>query len=278
MLSFEEAGTILDEAADALPEEIFQGLNGGISLLPRLVTDDDGFCIMGQYIVDSMGRRVEIYYGSFEDVHAEDPDDVVASELRKTLYHELTHHLENRAGDRSLELWDAAYKMAALEDAEAEARNTPPRERALCRIVHARKEHLPEMARLERLCFSDPWPERTLAENLTDGCRKLCLAALEGGELRGYILLQYVLDEAEISNVAVDPDEQCRGIGGQLVSAAANMCRKMGIRLIHLEVRESNEPARRLYTRQGFEIAGRRKRYYRFPKEDAILMTKRLEA
>ena len=52
----------------------------------------------------------------------------------------------------------------------------------------------------------------------------------------------------------------------------------MGSRLIHLEVRESNEPARRLYTRQGFEIAGRRKRYYRFPKEDAILMTKRLEA
>lgn len=277
MLSFEEAGNILDEAADALPEEIFQGLNGGISLLHRLVTDDDGFCIMGQYIVDSMGRRVEIYYGSFQDVHADDSDEVVAAELRKTLYHELTHHLENRAGDRSLELWDAAYKMAALEEAENEALNAPPREPARCQIVHAGREHLAEMAQLERLCFSDPWPERTLAENLTDGQHKLCLAALEDGVLRGYILLQYVLDEAEISNVAVDPDEQRRGIGGQLVSAAVDMCRKMDIRLIHLEVRESNDPARRLYTRQGFETVGRRKHYYRFPKEDAILMTKRLE-
>lgn len=106
MLSFEEAGRILDEAADALPEGIFDGLNGGVNLLPEAKRGEDGRYIMGLYHHDGMGRYIEIFYGSFLALYPDAPDAEVAEELRKTLRHELTHHVENKAWDRTLEKWD----------------------------------------------------------------------------------------------------------------------------------------------------------------------------
>ena len=65
MISYDEAGRVLDEAVDALPEEIFDKLNGGVNLLRQSRTDEHGLLIMGTYNVNQMGRYVEIYYGSF---------------------------------------------------------------------------------------------------------------------------------------------------------------------------------------------------------------------
>lgn len=116
MITFEEAGRVLDEAVDSLPREIFEKLNGGVSLLPDTRYSDDGLLTMGMYIVDQMGRRVELYYGSFAESFPEAADEEVRRELVHTLKHELTHHLENLAGDRSLELWDDQHRAELLAE------------------------------------------------------------------------------------------------------------------------------------------------------------------
>lgn len=123
MLSFEQAGEILDEAVDALPDGIYDGLNGGVNLLRESRRGEDGRYIMGLYHHDGMGRYVEIFYGSFVEVYGNDSDEVFAEELRKTLRHELTHHVESKAGDRTLERWDEeqALKWALGEPLEADS-------------------------------------------------------------------------------------------------------------------------------------------------------------
>ena len=64
MVTFQEAGAMLDEACEALPQEIFKELNGGVNLLPDVKKDADGSVILGLYHYDGMGRYVEIFYGS----------------------------------------------------------------------------------------------------------------------------------------------------------------------------------------------------------------------
>ena len=103
MVTFEEAASMLDEAVDALPQEIFDKLNGGVNLIPARRTDEHGLLVMGMYFVDQMGRHVEIYYGSFKERFHNAPPERWKRELTRTLKHELTHHIENLAYDRSLE-------------------------------------------------------------------------------------------------------------------------------------------------------------------------------
>ena len=124
MVTFEEAAAMLDEAVDALPQEIFDKLNGGVNLIPARRTDEHGLLVMGMYFVDQMGRHVEIYYGSFRERYRSAPPERWKRELTKTLKHELTHHIESLAYDRSLEKWDAehvARLLSGLEDEPLEA-------------------------------------------------------------------------------------------------------------------------------------------------------------
>ncbi len=110
MLSFEEVGLLLDEYTEQLPEEIFAGLNGGVNLINRRRFDEEGNCILGLYNCNGMGRYIEIFYGSLRYMYRELSDDELKAEVKKVLHHELTHHLEHRAGDRSLERWDEERK------------------------------------------------------------------------------------------------------------------------------------------------------------------------
>ena len=110
ILSFDQVGDLLDEMAEEFPEEFYQDLNGGISLLPETVEDPAGedLYIMGEYCNDMMGRYINLYYGSFaalaqqEDWTEEDWED----ELYTTLAHEFTHHVEGLAGERGPEIKD----------------------------------------------------------------------------------------------------------------------------------------------------------------------------
>ena len=106
MLSYEEAGNVLDDLVDELPEAIFENLNGGISFLEEAKTSEDGRYTLGTYFRNGMGRYIELYYGSFVELYGEMDDELFTQRLKKTLHHELTHHIEGRAGDRSLEHWD----------------------------------------------------------------------------------------------------------------------------------------------------------------------------
>lgn len=112
ILSIDEVNDILDEAYDQLPQQLFEGLNGGVLLLEDAVQDPDagdGAYVMGEYCRDEMGRYINIYYGSFAVLLRYQPREVWAEELRTTLRHELTHHVEGLAGDRRLEYLDAAW-------------------------------------------------------------------------------------------------------------------------------------------------------------------------
>jgi hypothetical protein len=112
-LSFDEAADLLDGLAEEFPQPLFDGLNGGVNLLPDVKHDpelpSDELYIMGEYCDDVLGRYINLYYGSFlalaelENWAQEDWED----ELYTTLSHELTHHIEGRAGEDSLDRRDA---------------------------------------------------------------------------------------------------------------------------------------------------------------------------
>ena len=113
ILSIDEVNDILDEIADGFPEVLFEELNGGVNLLEDAVPDPDfpegEMYILGEYCDDLLGRYINLYYGSFAAL-AEQEDwtqEIWDEELRITLSHELTHHMENRGGLHALDDRDA---------------------------------------------------------------------------------------------------------------------------------------------------------------------------
>lgn len=99
----------------------------------------------------------------------------------------------------------------------------------------------------------------------------------EGDVLVGYLMLMNVFTDGEILNIAVLPEYRRRGLADKLFDACCEHCRSLSMETLFLEVRESNAPAISLYQKRGFEPIGRRKNYYRQPKEDALVMRLSLE-
>ena len=138
------------------------------------------------------------------------------------------------------------------------------------------EEHIPQIAALERACFSHPWSEDALRAELWNDSAVVIAAEGEDGTVLGYAGLQTVLDEGYINNVAVDPRFRRQGVAGQLVEAFLRFGAAR-LAFLTLEVRASNAPAIALYEKYGFTQAGRRRDYYDDPREDALLMTLRFD-
>lgn len=120
MMSIDRMEALLEKIAEEVPEPFFRELNGGINLLPEAAAapeavDDDLF-LLGEYCVDElMGRYILLYYGSFAEVFGDNAsDEEIEEELRETLFHEFTHHLESLAGEDGLGEKDAAELAAYL--------------------------------------------------------------------------------------------------------------------------------------------------------------------
>ena len=112
MVTIEEVQVMLDEIAESLPMEFYKQLNGGILLIPETKVSshaiNDDLYTMGQYEYSgSMGRIIKIYFGSFERLYGNSSPGKMKKELRDTLLHEFTHHLESLAGEKGLEIKDA---------------------------------------------------------------------------------------------------------------------------------------------------------------------------
>lgn len=105
----------------------------------------------------------------------------------------------------------------------------------------------------------------------------IVLVAEEEDKLCGFICAKAVADEWEIENVVVAAGFLRHGIATELARELIQRARRKAASAILLEVRESNQLARRLYEKQGFREAGRRRTYYTDPVEDAILYTLRLD-
>lgn len=136
-------------------------------------------------------------------------------------------------------------------------------------------EHVAAVAEMERQCFSDPWSEKSVASEL-DNPLSLWLIAEADGVVAGYVGSQTVLDSADMMNLAVSQDFRRQGIGEQLVNSLTEALAEKGVKTLLLEVRISNEPAKQLYQKLGFEIVGKRPRYYEKPREDALILRKEL--
>jgi ribosomal-protein-alanine N-acetyltransferase len=135
--------------------------------------------------------------------------------------------------------------------------------------------HVPQIAQLEKLCFSDPWSENSIASELNSRLSDW-LVVTEGEQVVAYVGAQTVIDSSDMMNIAVHPDFRRRGIAEMLVAALEEQLRQRGSKMLLLEVRDSNAPAIALYEKLGFHQAGLRKNYYRNPKEDARILRKEL--
>ena len=144
------------------------------------------------------------------------------------------------------------------------------------RIVNMNESHVAQVAELEKICFSDPWSENSVASELKNPL-SCWLVAEEDSAVAGYIGSQTVVDESDMMNVAVHPDHRRKGVAEKLVMELVEALKKRDSRCLTLEVRASNEPAKALYEKLGFTQVGLRKNYYRNPREDALILRKEWE-
>ena len=125
----------------------------------------------------------------------------------------------------------------------------------------------------EREIFPDPWSERDVTAAIgTEG--SMCYSAIRDGELVAYIIGRIIAPEGEIYRIATLPRFRGRGIAYRLLDYAYKTELGEGLEVLFLEVRSQNEPAKALYRSFGFKEIGIRKKYYKNPDDDAIVMVK----
>lgn len=132
------------------------------------------------------------------------------------------------------------------------------------------------VVQIENTCFSHPWTQAGIAEELENDTARFFVARKDGTVI-GYIGANNVAGEVYITNIAVLPSECKQGIGELLLSVLIKVCEHEKADFVSLEVRESNFTAISLYEKSGFQAVGRRKGFYRDPQEDALIYTKFLK-
>jgi ribosomal-protein-alanine N-acetyltransferase len=146
---------------------------------------------------------------------------------------------------------------------------------AAVRVRPAEPRDVPAVAAIEQASFGDPWSANSFAQ-LVHNPGVLFAIAEQAGAVAGYVVAWFAADEAEVANVAVAAVARGRGVGAQLLDVALTEAAGRGAATVYLEVRESNGAARRLYASRGFAEVGRRRRYYRNPVEDALVLARPL--
>lgn len=146
------------------------------------------------------------------------------------------------------------------------------------RLRRMRLDDIEEVVSIERASFSDPWSPRAFTmEAVEKSDRSWSWVAEIGGRLVGYVVAWPVEDEVHLANVAVAAEWRGRGIGRFLMEKLVEHSRRCKASWIALEVRFSNDSARRLYESLGFCPVAIRKNYYRTDVEDALVMMCRME-
>lgn len=134
---------------------------------------------------------------------------------------------------------------------------------------------LPAVIQIEHTSFTAPWSEISFFNELKKP-RSIVKVARLDGKVVGYICGGWIIDEGHILDVAVHPQYRELGIASVLTGEVIGLLREEGCRSVFLEVRASNEPAKKMYCKYGFTELGTRKAYYTSPVEDAVIMVLKL--
>lgn len=147
------------------------------------------------------------------------------------------------------------------------------------KITKMTKEDLQGVYEVEKNSFPIPWPVSSFEEELNNLLATFLVAKLDD-KIVGYIGMWFVMDECHIANIAVDTEYRRMGIATKLVNELFKLCKSHKTTYVMLEVRTSNIPAQKLYSKFGFKDEVLRKDYYRNPdgtREDAIVMSLELQ-
>ncbi len=142
------------------------------------------------------------------------------------------------------------------------------------KLIYANHSHIGRILEIENSSFSCPWSEKSFCDAVDSPNISICAAEDENDGICGFMCVLIIAGEAELLNIAVDEKHRGHGIGSYLMDHMIDLAGRNNVERIFLEVRESNTPARSLYEKYGFEIIGKRRRYYTKPVEDAVLMQK----
>jgi [ribosomal protein S18]-alanine N-acetyltransferase len=139
-------------------------------------------------------------------------------------------------------------------------------------IAPMRLEDVPDVLRVEALCFSTPWPRNAFHNELTENKLAHYFVARQADEIVGYGGLWVILEDAHITTIAVHPSFQRRRNGERILVRLLEESVARGACWVTLEVRESNTTAQNLYKKYGFTVVNTRRGYYSDNDENALVM------
>lgn len=139
-------------------------------------------------------------------------------------------------------------------------------------IRQMRPEDIDEVLIVENQAFSTPWSRSAFVEEVCNNDIAHYLVVIVDNKIIGYGGMWIIVDEAHVTNIAVLPKFHGRGIGALLLEHMITTAKALRATSMTLEVRPSNTPARKMYTRRGFKEHGLRPNYYKDLGEDAIIM------
>ncbi len=144
------------------------------------------------------------------------------------------------------------------------------------KIRRMRIQDLERVIEIENQSFSNPWSKDAFIYEMGSGISYPWVVEVDN-KIVGYSIHWVIIDEAHLSNIAIDPLYRRMGIGRFLLEKLVESTKKKGAKFITLEVRASNSSAISLYKKMNFKVIGTRKNYYTNPLEDALIMMKSLE-
>ncbi|MFC2947546.1 ribosomal protein S18-alanine N-acetyltransferase [Virgibacillus sediminis] len=141
-----------------------------------------------------------------------------------------------------------------------------------CNIRKMETGDVEAVMEVERASFSTPWTTDIFYQELIDNRHAHYFVIEINQKIVGYAGIWVVLDDAQITNIAIHPEYRGKKMGQKLFQYLLQQTAMMGVTRLSLEVRKSNLPAQRLYRKFGLVPGGVRKNYYTDNQEDAIVM------
>ena len=132
------------------------------------------------------------------------------------------------------------------------------------KIIQLNIKHLDACYEIDQKSFNGLWTKSQWEKELSDP-KRICIGALEmeKKKLLGFCSAWIVLDELQVTSIAVDPFHRRKGLGRFILKDLIIRSKSLRIAKMFLEVKETNEPAKALYQGMGFKTKGRRLNFYK---------------